>query len=306
MYTAKANGKNRIEVFEPRMHEAALARLALKGDLEHALERGEFFLQYQPIVRLSDGRITGVEALLRWRHPQRGVVNPTDFVSVAEETGLIVPLGYWVIEQACIQAREWDGSPVTRDLSISVNVSGRQVQQTEFVGELRRTLRTYRVQPRRMTLEFTESVLMRDTEQTITTLGALKRLGVRLAIDDFGTGYSSLSYLRRFPIDELKIDRSFIAGMESGPEQLAVVRSIVKLGETLHLTTVAEGIEEAGQLDSLRALETTHGQGFLFSEPVDAADLVATITSQPMQPVDRQPSKHAGRPKVASEGEAVA
>ncbi len=152
-----------------------------------------------------------------------------------------MPLGYWVIEQACTQVKEWDRAPATRDLTISVNVSGRQVQQPEFVTELRHTLRTTVLPPRRVTLEFTESVLMRDTEKTRSTLSSMKRLGVRLAIDDFGTGYSSLSYLRRFPIDELKIDRSFIAGMESGPEQLAVVRSIVKLGETLHLDDSGRG-----------------------------------------------------------------
>jgi diguanylate cyclase (GGDEF)-like protein/PAS domain S-box-containing protein len=280
MYTAKANGKNRIEVFEPRMHEAALARLALKGDLEHALERKEFFLQYQPIVRLSDGRVTGVEALLRWRHPRRGVVNPTDFLPIAEETGLIVPLGYWVMEQAFQQAGAWDEKDATRGLTISVNVSGRQVTQPEFVTEVRRTLRSTRVPPRRVTLEFTESVLMRDTEKTLETLGALKKLGLRLAIDDFGTGYSSLSYLRRFPIDALKIDRSFVGSMGGGPAQLAVVRSIVKLGEQLHLETVAEGIEEAAQLDSLRELETSHGQGFLFSRPVDASAIAGVVSKR--------------------------
>jgi diguanylate cyclase (GGDEF)-like protein/PAS domain S-box-containing protein len=283
MYTAKSNGKNRIEVYEPRMHAEALARLALKGDLEHALDRSEFFLQYQPIVRLADGEVTGVEALLRWRHPTRGTVNPTDFIPVAEETGLIVPLGYWVLEQACLQARRWDDASPARVLSINVTVSVRQVQQPDFVASVRRILRATGVSPRRLTLEFTESVLMRDTDRTVAILAALKRLGIRLAIDDFGTGYSSLSYLRRFPIDELKIDRSFIASMDSGPGQLAVVRSIVKLGETLHLETVAEGIEEVTQLEGLRALEASHGQGFLFSRPVDAAEIEAAFGQQDMR-----------------------
>ena len=286
MYTAKANGKNRIEAFEPRMHDAAMARLALKGDLEHALERKEFFLQYQPIVRLSDGRVTGVEALLRWRHPQRGVVNPMEFVHVAEETGMIVPLGFWVLEQACHQAQTWDKDERTRNLTIAVNVSGRQVQQPGFVAEVRHALQESGVDAGRLTLEFTESVLMNDTEKTLATLAALKRLGIRLAIDDFGTGYSSLSYLRRFPIDELKIDRSFITGMQTGPAQLAVVRSIVKLGETLHLDTVAEGIEISDQLESLRALDASHGQGFLFSRPIDAEDVPRAMEGR--QPEDRQ------------------
>ena len=279
MYTAKSNGKNRVEVFKPSMHAAALARLALKGDLERALERGEFVLLYQPIIHLGTVQIAGVEALLRWHHPRRGVVGPTDFIPVAEETGLIIPLGRWVLEQACRQAKAWDVD-ATRPLTMSVNVSGRQMQQPGFVDEVAQILALTGLQPARLTLELTESVLMQDAEAATATLDELKRLGVRLAIDDFGTGYSSLSYLRRFPIDELKIDRSFVASMGDGPEQTAVVLSIIKLAETLHLETVAEGIEEAGQLADLRTFGADLGQGFYFAKPLSPEAIATLLESE--------------------------
>jgi EAL domain-containing protein (putative c-di-GMP-specific phosphodiesterase class I) len=186
-----------------------------------------------------------------------------------------VPLGLWVLEQACRQAVEWDAMPQTRGLRMNVNVSVRQVQRPEFVDEVRAAISATGIAAGRVTLEFTESVIMRDTERTLTTLAALKEIGVRLAIDDFGTGYSSLSYLRRFPIDELKIDRSFVAGMGSEPGQRAVVQSVVQLGETLGLETVAEGVEDVDQLASLRTLHAALGQGFLFSQPLDASDVLA-------------------------------
>jgi diguanylate cyclase (GGDEF)-like protein/PAS domain S-box-containing protein len=284
MYTAKANGKNRVEVFEPGMHQAALARLALRGDLERAVERHEFFLLYQPIVRLADGLVTGVEALLRWQHPSRGVVAPLDFIPVAEETGLIVPLGMWVLEAATRQLADWDRSKETRALRMNINVSVRQLHRPEFVDEVRATLAAAGVTPSRVTLEFTESVIMRDTENTLATLDALKAVGVRLSIDDFGTGYSSLSYLRRFPIDELKIDRSFVATMAQERGQLAVVRSVVRLGETLGLDTVAEGVEDDLQLASLRTLRSVFGQGFLFSSPVAAEEVPGLVGRRALAP----------------------
>jgi diguanylate cyclase (GGDEF)-like protein/PAS domain S-box-containing protein len=298
MYTAKANGKNRVAVFEPGMHQAALARLALRGDLERAVERHEFFLQYQPIVRLADGAVTGVEALLRWQHPSRGVVAPLDFIPVAEETGLIVPLGMWVLEAATRQLAEWDQTKQTHGLRMNVNVSVRQVQRPEFVDEVRATLAAANVEPSRVTLEFTESVIMRDTDHTVAMLDALKAVGVRLSIDDFGTGYSSLSYLRRFPIDELKIDRSFVATMAQERGQLAVVRSVVRLGETLGLETVAEGVEDDQQLASLRSLRSAYGQGFLFSRPVNAADIPA-LMGQKQVTTKRTTSRVALRRSVA-------
>ena len=276
MYTAKSRGKNRIEIFEPSMHEAALARLALKGDLERALEREEFVLHYQPIMDLRRGDVAGFEALVRWMHPRRGLVSPMEFIPVAEETGLILPLGRWVLEEACREAMGWHGGHGA-GLSISVNVSGRQLQQPGFVDEVAAALVASRLAPARLTLELTESVLMHDAEAAAAVLSELKALGVRLAIDDFGTGYSSLSYLRRFPIDELKIDRSFVASMRDGPEQAGVVLSIIKLGETLHLETVAEGIEEAAQVDELRSLGAAMGQGYFFARPLTAEGVSALL-----------------------------
>jgi diguanylate cyclase (GGDEF)-like protein/PAS domain S-box-containing protein len=278
MYTAKSNGKNRVEVFKPSMHAAALARLALKGDLERALERGEFALLYQPIIHLKSGQVTGVEALVRWHHPRRGVVGPTEFIPVAEETGLMIPLGRWVLNEACRQATAWD-LETPKPLRMSVNVSGRQILQPGFADEVAQILAATGFDPARLTLELTESVLMQDVEVTTATLGELKRLGVRLAIDDFGTGYSSLSYLRRFPIDELKIDRSFVATVNVGPDQSALVRSILKLGDTLHLETVAEGIEEADQLAELQGLGANLGQGFFFAKPLTSEAISALLAA---------------------------
>jgi diguanylate cyclase (GGDEF)-like protein/PAS domain S-box-containing protein len=269
MYMAKSKGKNRIEVFEPSMHAAVLARLALKGDLERALERDEFFVLYQPVMDLATLELVGVEALLRWRHPERGVVAPMDFIPVAEETGLIIELGRWVLDQACRQSRAWDVETPARALTMSVNVSGRQVTEPGFVAEVGDVLADTGLDPARLVLEFTEGVLMQDTDATMATLRDLNRLGIRLAIDDFGTGYSSLSYLRQFPIDILKIDRSFVASMANGADETALMHSILKLSETLHLETVAEGIEDAGQLAELQALGADLGQGYLFRAAAD-------------------------------------
>jgi diguanylate cyclase (GGDEF)-like protein/PAS domain S-box-containing protein len=276
MYKAKSNGKNRLEVFEPSMHTAALDRMALKGDLERALDRGEFGVLYQPIMRLGSGQMAGVEALVRWHHPRRGMVGPLDFIPLAEETGLIIQLGRWVLDEACRQAVAWEAAGGGQ-LHMSVNVSGRQTQQAGFVAEVAQVLRETGLEPSRLTLEFTESVLMRDAEATTDMLRDLKAVGVRLAIDDFGTGYSSLSYLRRFPIDVLKIDGSFVASMSSGADQAALVRSILKLGETLRLETVAEGIEEIAQLTDLRALGADLGQGFYFARPLTAEAISALL-----------------------------
>jgi diguanylate cyclase (GGDEF)-like protein/PAS domain S-box-containing protein len=277
MYMAKTKGKNRVEVFEPSMHAAAQARLALKGDLERALERDEFFVLYQPVIDLSTLELVGVEALLRWRHPERGVVGPMDFIPVAEETGLIIGLGRWVLDRACRQARAWDALMPGRRLTMSVNVSGRQVAEPGFVDAVSRAITATGFEPARLVLEFTEGVLMQDTAATMATLRALKGLGVRLAIDDFGTGYSSLSYVRQFPIDILKIDRSFVASMGDGPDETALMHSILKLSETLHLETVAEGIEDAGQLAELQALGADFGQGFLFAKPLAPNEISAML-----------------------------
>lgn len=288
MYMAKSRGKNRIEVFEPSMHAAALERLALKGDLERALERSEFEVLYQPIVNLVTSDLVGVEALVRWHHPERGLVMPNEFIAVAEETGLIIPLGAWVLEQACRQARLWEVDRPDQPLTMNVNVSGRQVAENGFVAGVGELLEASGLEPSRLVLEFTEGVLMRDTDATTSTLKTLKELGVRLAIDDFGTGFSSLNYLRLFPIDVLKIDGSFVASMSAGPDQRAVVRAILRLGETLHLSTIAEGIEDAGQLADLRALGAIFGQGYLFARPLAAKEISVLLTSD-----DRRDSRRS-------------
>jgi diguanylate cyclase (GGDEF)-like protein/PAS domain S-box-containing protein len=276
MYTAKSKGKNRIEVFEASMHAAAVVRLALRGDLELALKRGEFSLLYQPVMQLDSQDIVGVEALLRWNHPERGLIGPDDFIPIAEDSGVIVPIGLWVLEQACRQAIAWDAIWPGRPLTMNVNVSARQITEHGFVEDVGRILEATGLDPARLVLELTEGVLMRDTEATLATFVELKGLGLRLAIDDFGTGYSSLSYLHRFPIDVLKIDRSFVASMLDGPDEAALLKSILALSETLHLETVAEGIEDAGQLRELRSCGATMGQGFYFARPL-TADAIAIL-----------------------------
>jgi diguanylate cyclase (GGDEF)-like protein/PAS domain S-box-containing protein len=279
MYTAKSNGKNRVEVFEAGMHAAAVARLALRGDLEHALKHAEFSLLYQPVVQLDTQEVVGVEALVRWNHPERGLVGPVEFIPIAEETGVIVPIGLWVLDQACRQAVAWDQVWADRRLTINVNVSARQIAERGFIEDVGRVLAATGLDPDRLVLELTEGVLMQDTEATLATLIDLKGLGVRLAIDDFGTGYSSLSYLHRFPIDVLKIDRSFVASMFNGPDETALLRSILKLSETLHLETVAEGIEDAEQLAELRSCGAAMGQGYFFARPLTADGISALLAS---------------------------
>jgi diguanylate cyclase (GGDEF)-like protein/PAS domain S-box-containing protein len=278
MYMAKTRGKNRVEVFDPSMHSASVARLALKGDLERALDRDEFFVLYQPVIDLKTLEMVGVEALVRWEHPERGLVGPEEFIPVAEETGLINQLGRWVLEQACRQSRDWDHLVPSRALVMNVNVSGRQVAEPAFVEVVGEVLAETGLDPDRLVLEFTENVLMQDTDATMTTLRALKGLGIRLAIDDFGTGYSSLSYVRQFPIDVLKIDRSFVWSMAQGPDEIALMQSILNLSETLHLQTVAEGIEDAGQLAELQKLGADLGQGFLFAKPVTPGEIAALLS----------------------------
>ena len=284
MYIAKGRGKNRVVVFEPGMHRAALTRLSLKGDLERALEREEFRLVYQPIVDLGTGEISGAEALLRWQPPARRTVLPSEFIPLAEETGLIIPLGQWVIEEACREASGWSADGAGGGLSINVNVSGRQVAERDFPGVVAEALRRAGLEPGRLVMEFTENVLI-DDRHSETTLAELKALGVRLAIDDFGTGFSSLGYLRRFPIDVLKIDGSFVANLGAGRDQRELVRAIVRLGETLHLETVAEGIETSGQALDMRAMGATRGQGFFFAHPLEAADLAEVLSGR--RPIPR-------------------
>ena len=268
MYVAKGKGKARYQLFEPSMHTAALRRLEIKADLRRAVEKDEFVLHYQPIVSLNGGALLGMEALVRWNHPERGLLPPLDFISVAEQTGLITPLGRWVLREACRQATKWPLS--NPSISLSVNVSTTQFQQPGLVEDVANALWDSGLDPSILTLEITESVLVHDTDAVIEKLHRLKDFGVKVAIDDFGTGYSSLGYLKRFPIDILKIDKSFIDGVGNGAEEAAIAQAIIKLGESLGLEVVAEGIELPEQIDALQLLRCERGQGFFFSGPVDA------------------------------------
>jgi diguanylate cyclase (GGDEF)-like protein/PAS domain S-box-containing protein len=280
MYEAKEAGKARHAVFEPSMYAAIVQRLQLEADIRMAAsapERSGLYLAYQPIVDLRTGAVRGLEALLRWEHPTRGTVTPSVFVPVAEHTGVIVPLGRWVLEQACSQLVAWRTlwwrerrQPDTVP-SVSVNISGRQLAEDDFVDEVAAILQRTGAPAGSITLEITESVIMRNTESSLRTLSALKALGLRLAIDDFGTGYSSLSYLQKFPVDVLKIDRAFVEGVAQGGSDAALARTIVTLGTTLGLRTVAEGVETPSQQEALEAMGCVDGQGYLFSpaRPVD-------------------------------------
>lgn len=268
MYVAKSKGKARYELFDPSMHTAALRRLEIKTELRHAIENDEFVLHYQPIVGLEEGSLLGIEALVRWKHERRGLVAPVEFIPLAEESGLIIPLGRWVMREACRQARDW---PITDpEISLSINVSPKQFQHPGLVEDVANALWDSGIDPSILTIEITESVLIHDTEAAIEKLTRLKDFGVRIAVDDFGTGYSSLGYLKHFPIDILKIDKSFIEGVASGTEEAAIAHAIIKLGGSLGLEVVAEGIEEPEQLDALQTLRCDRGQGFYFSKPVDA------------------------------------
>jgi EAL domain-containing protein (putative c-di-GMP-specific phosphodiesterase class I) len=249
-----------------------LDRLALKAELQRSVAAGEFELHYQPIVELKSGAIAGVEALVRWRHPTRGLVYPDQFISLAEETGLILPLGRLVLGLACRQARRWQQLGHSR-LGISVNLSAKQLASRHLASEVASALQETRLDPSTLTLEITESVLMLDSQGVIARLEELKSLGVKIAVDDFGTGYSSLNYLRQFPVDALKIAKPFIDGLGTSSEQERLAAAILRIGATLRLDTVAEGIEEQPQHDLLRKLKCTYGQGYLFSRPVPAVDL---------------------------------
>jgi diguanylate cyclase (GGDEF)-like protein/PAS domain S-box-containing protein len=270
MYIAKRDGKGAYRLFEPEMHAGVLARLELRADLQRALENGQFDLHYQPIVRLADSQVAGMEALLRWRHPERGLVVPGEFIPFAEETGLIVPIGRWVLREACREAvaigRVWsDGPP----LYMCVNLSVKQLQHSDVISDVRDALTESGLDPGLLTLEITESMLIDDPDIAVIKLGELRALGVRIAMDDFGTGYSSLSYLSRFPVDVIKMDRSFLRP-EATPEAVDLSSAVVALGSSLALEVVAEGIELDTQLQRLRELGCELGQGFHFAHPMES------------------------------------
>ena len=274
MYMAKESGKNQHRIFAPEMHAKALARLELKTDLQRALDEGEFTLRYQPIMDLHRGDMAGMEALLRWEHPERGTVAPLEFVPLLEETGLIVPVGQLVLEEACEwAARMQRECPREPPLSMAVNVSVAQLQRDELVEDVRMTMERSGIVPSSLTLELTESVMMDDMELSLLRLNALRELGVKLAIDDFGTGYSSLNYVRQFPVDILKIDRSFLA--DRNPEVTELTAAIVQVARIFNLKAVAEGIESSGQLEQLEGISCDFGQGFHFARPLTGQEVLA-------------------------------
>jgi diguanylate cyclase (GGDEF)-like protein/PAS domain S-box-containing protein len=278
LYQAKGAGKHCAVVFAPNMQAEAQAHRKLSVDLEGALGRGEFFLLYQPTIDLQTNAFTGVEALLRWQHPERGVVEPDDFVPQLEASGLIVPVGAWVLEEACRQGASWHANG--HRFSVSVNVSAKQVLVDRIIGDVERALTASGFDPSMLVLELTETTLMHDVDQTVARLSLLRAMGVRIAVDDFGTGYSSLGYLKQFPIDILKIDRSFVSGISDSAESSALVHTLVQLGRALHLETIAEGVEDDEQRLRLQAENVDTGQGFLFSRPIDVASIDRFLEAQ--------------------------
>ena len=268
MYRAKASGRGRYVVFDPKMHDDAVKRLTLENDLRTAIDGNQLTLHYQPIVQLDTALTSGVEALVRWNHPTRGLIPPGDFIGLAEETGLIIPLGRWVLHEACRQLAVWHETPEFRQLSMSVNVSRKQFVSSDLIKRLGEILSETKLDPSRLNLEITESVIMEDTAKALDALQQIRQMGVRLHMDDFGTGYSSLSCLHRFPIQGLKIDRAFINNVSERRDYAAVVNSIVTLAQNLGIELVAEGVETVDQLSMLQSLGCDKAQGYFFSRPV--------------------------------------
>jgi EAL domain-containing protein (putative c-di-GMP-specific phosphodiesterase class I) len=301
LYSAKAGGKSRYEVFDSAMRTQVVARLQLESDLRRALERDELRLHYQPIMSLENERLIGFEALLRWQHPQRGLLPPDDFIAMAEENGLIIPIGWWVLDEALRQFGEWHGRfPDIRPLMICVNLSPKQFFQASLVDRVERRLSDTGVDPRSLKLEVTEHAIMSDPESAAATLTRLRSLGVQIGIDDFGTGYSSLNYLRRFPIDTLKIDRSFVHRMSSDVKDLEIVQTILTLAHNLAMDVVAEGVETIHQRDQLQTLGCELGQGFYFSRAIEgpaAEMLLARCLPRPEESrVRNGPASETGPP----------
>ncbi|MCU1352727.1 MAG: hypothetical protein JWM05_1936, partial [Acidimicrobiales bacterium] len=277
MYQAKGNGRDRVVVYSDVLRERSEARLTIESGLRRALERNELRVHYQPVVSMDDGKLVGMEALVRWQHPTRGLVAPDEFIGVAEDTGLIEPIGAWVLDQACQQLSVWQMSGA-KPISMAVNLSGRQLQSAEIVDIVAATLARTGVHPERLCLEVTESVLMDDPDAASLKLSALRELGVQIAIDDFGTGYSSLAQLRKFPVNSLKIDRSFVASLGDEPEATAIVSAVVHLARALHLTTIAEGVETSDQRTELQLLGCELAQGYHWSRPADADQIEPWLT----------------------------
>jgi predicted signal transduction protein with EAL and GGDEF domain len=277
MYAAKSSGKACVRRFHPSMYRDAMEWMELESDLRLGIDRGEFMLEFQPLMRIDAGRPKGFEALVRWQHPTRGYVTPGVFLPIAEETGMIVALGRWVLMEACTQARRW--SAFSADpLSVSINVAAKQLDSGTLIDDVHAALAHSGLSPALLIIEITESDVMRDPDVALAKLKALKALGVRLAIDDFGTGYSSLSHLQRFPVDELKIDRSFIQRIDEGDREAAFVRTIVSLAKSLRVDVVAEGIEVPAQHQFLCSVGCDIGQGYLYSRPLQSAQVERFVT----------------------------
>jgi diguanylate cyclase (GGDEF)-like protein len=276
MYHAKENGRNNYQFFAPSMNARAVQRQSIEASLRRALERQEFVLHYQPKINLHSGAIVGVEALIRWQHPERGLLPPAQFVPIAEDSGLIVPIGRWVLSEACRQTQAWlqAGLPA---ITVAVNTSAVEFRAPDFLENIRSTLATSGLAPRSLELELTESVLMRDAEATNAMLHALSELGIKLAVDDFGTGYSSLSYLRQFPIDTLKIDQSFVNQITHNPDDATLVSAVISMGKSLKQRVIAEGVETPEQVAFLRDQQCDEGQGYYFGRPVAAEALAALL-----------------------------
>ena len=290
MYSAKARGKNRVAFFEPEMATAVAARHTLTESLQRAIVAEEFVLHYQPIVEVATGRMTGVESLVRWMHPTRGMVWPGEFIPVAETSDLILDIGRWVLERSCRQAKEWhDRWPELKDLQISINVAGRQLEQPDFVEQMAEVVRSSGVDPATVVLEVTETTLLQNAEDAIAKLEAIRALGLGVAIDDFGTGYSSLSYLQRFPATAIKIARDFVAVDEADTDSWELASAIVSMGRALRLTVIAEGVEEPFQLERLRKLRCSRAQGYYLARPLPADEL-ELLFSQPRRSIVRSRS----------------
>jgi diguanylate cyclase (GGDEF)-like protein len=276
MYGAKNNGRNNFQFYSAALHENAAQRLQLESQLRQALERGEFLLHYQPKLDLASGSVSGFEALLRWQHPERGLVPPLEFVSILEDTGLIIPVGEWVIEEVCRQLRSWEAAGLVAP-PVAINLSARQLQQAGLADAIERVVRAAGVDPALLEFELTESMLMADPEAAVAILCRIKALGIRLSVDDFGTGYSSLAYLKRFPLDALKIDRTFVRDLPDDPDDAAITKAVIRLAHSLSLKVVAEGVENIAQLRELEQYDCDEIQGYYISKPRPAADCVAFL-----------------------------
>jgi EAL domain-containing protein (putative c-di-GMP-specific phosphodiesterase class I) len=280
MYQAKDAGRNAIRFFDPAMQAGLDARTALLADLRHALPQQQFHLDYQAQVDLQ-GQVFGAELLLRWRHPQRGLISPAEFIPLAEESNLILGIGYWVMQTACMQIKAWQGNPTARHLRLAVNVSARQFRQPDFVQQAKALLHESGINPAQLKLELTESLVLDNVADSIAKMQALKQLGVGFSMDDFGTGHSSLSYLKQLPLDQLKIDQSFVRDIATDPNDAAIVQTIIVMANSLGLDVIAEGVETRAQLEFLRERGCPAFQGYLFSRPVALLEFEALLLRSP-------------------------